>query len=240
VNASLVSTSYRVLPRYRRPDGPVPLRTLISPLRADILVRADFFDYVEDQARSGTLDLDRVVSGAHDLAYFEWFRSVAVAHIGVDSDGDLDDAFATRVRRSVQLWEQYTRNGFDPRRPILLCWSNVVRTASGKELSGRYQPIDGCHRIALLWRSGTVQLQPHECWVCDGPPMAIDNTVELLRRLPHKDTDYVRYLALGMLDEPVRDLDDLMTKVRARWGIPELRRLERIVAIDRAADLDRV
>lgn len=221
--------------RYWRPDVPVPVSSLISPLRVDILVRADFFDFFERRFAGRSFEMLEVVEAARELPYYEWFQTVATAHVidGVSDDHAVDRAFALRVQRSVWLYEKFQTRGFDARRPVLLSWSDDVRTAEGKQLGPRHQPIDGCHRIALLWRAGVEALHPDQAWVCAAPDQAIDNTIMLLDRLPVGPEDYAWFLALGLgFDEDRPDLPALVARVRDRDGDDAARRLRNLIAID--------
>jgi O-antigen/teichoic acid export membrane protein len=233
-SASAAALHRTVSTRYWRPDAPVPIRTLMSPLRADILVRADFFDFLDRTYRGRPLDVAEIVERARSLTYHEWFRTVAATHVGdsVSAESDLDRAFARRVERSVWLYQTFRERGFDDRRPVLVSWSPDVRTREGKILGPRYQPIDGCHRIALLWRTGVESLTPRQCWVCAGSEYAIDNTIHLLPRLRITPADYARFLSLGFVDREVSDLRELLAIVRTRDGEEAAARLAGVIAAD--------
>ena len=114
-----------------------------------------------------------------------WFHSV---FLGVHPElaDDAERAFHDRVRAAVELYESFGRRGFDPRFPIVL-----RRLPDGRLCAG-----DGCHRIALLMRTGHRVLRP---WMYRVDPAQRDtprdNTALLRPHLQVAEGTWARYLS---------------------------------------------
>lgn len=174
---------------------------LVSPLRYDVLVRADLFALVEQQRAAGRGSDAEVVAAAREGAYAVWFEKVAMARFRpwVLQDRDLFEAqFAERVTRSVALWDSFRSGGFDSRHPVTLRGARAgLPTDSGAVVDRHVHVGDGGHRLALLLAAGQ-DLEPGHYRV-DHRPMVrlIDNTAALLGPLGLTEAEHVAFLAHG-------------------------------------------
>ena len=163
----------------------VNIRSLISPLRYDVVVRADFFSFLGDLASRGVQRPDEVASAAREHPYFVWFEKVAMQRFRpwVLADEDLlRRQFTERVRSSMNLWSSFREHGFDIRHPVTLRSAPGPMAAdSGAVVDRRLHVGDGGHRLALLLADGAEQLGP-DMYRIDPRPLdgLIDNTAVLL------------------------------------------------------------
>ncbi|MEP7034072.1 MAG: hypothetical protein ABI662_01315 [Dermatophilaceae bacterium] len=230
-----------------RPKGagvePVSIRALISPLRYDVVVRADFFRLIEDLRLRDVRRPEDVASVARAHQYFVWFQQVAMARFRpwVLADEDLlSQQFTERVRSSMNLWSSFRLNGFDRRYPVTLRSASGPRSAdSGVVLDRPLHVGDGGHRLALILASGADELEPGMYRV-DPRPLKelIDNTAVLLPAIPLSVNEYVRFIAGGFgcpeADPPVElsGVEGLRDQVR-RHRPGTLPELERVLEIHR-------
>jgi hypothetical protein len=179
----------------------VDVASLISPLRYDVLVRAELFSFLE-QCDDGQLDDgDALVAAAAELPYATWFRTVAMARFRPWVLGDpvlLQQQFSERVLSAVALWRSFRRGGFDPTHPVTLRWTaGPLRTEAGLLIDRRLHVGDGGHRLALLLSAG-LPLSANLYRVDRRPQRTlIDNTAVLIPALGLGDEEYVRFVARG-------------------------------------------
>ena len=200
---------------------PVRIRRLVSPLRYDVLVRAQFFAFLEQERRAGRLEAPgaELVDAARDEPYFVWFEKVAMARFRpwVLQDPDLlHEQYAERVMRSAALWKSFQANGFDRRYPVMLRGvKGPRRTDSGAVVDRRLHVGDGGHRLALLLAGGQEELAPGMYRVDRRPATGlIDNTAVLLPALGLSEQDYATFLSAGYAEVELDDLADLVAHVR--------------------------
>jgi hypothetical protein len=203
-SATLHRTGRRALTWRPKVAGvePVNIRGLISPLRYDVVVRADFFRFLEECLTSGIHRPEDMASAARSHPYFVWFDRVAMERFRpwVLADEDmLHQQFAERVHSSMNLWASFRQNGFDLRHPVTLRSASGARTAdSGAVVDRRLHVGDGGHRLALLLASGAEALGPGMYRVDPRPLKGlIDNTAVLLPAIPLTINEYVRFIADG-------------------------------------------
>lgn len=209
---------------------PLDLDELVSPLRYDIIVRAEYFDYLTEHLDLYDSDFDRYVTAATDTRYFTWFATVALTRYHPQRARDprhVTAEFRERLRRSTSLLRSFQSEGFDTRYPV------SVRTAApgavtgtGKLVSRRYYPGDGCHRLALLVRAGQHTLPPSYYQVRRDPQRTvIDNTHSLIRDLRLTPEEYCRFLSRGYADSTIAEVPSLLARVaeRAPSRLTELR-----------------
>lgn len=181
---------------------PVNIRSLISPLRYDVVVRADFFRFLEELLSRGVQRPDEVASAAREHPYFVWFEKVAMQRFRpwVLADEDmLLQQFTERVHSSMNLWSSFRQHGFDIRHPVTLRSAPGPMSAdSGAVVNRRLHVGDGGHRLALLLAGGAEDLGP-DVYRVDPRPMGelIDNTAVLLPAIPLTVADYVQFIAHG-------------------------------------------
>jgi hypothetical protein len=188
----------------------VPIDTLISPLRYDVLLREGYFRFLDEISALSERDLGRVVAASRDHPYHRWFREILVPRYLrslVGREHAIEEAFAARVARTVELYRSFLAEGYDHGRPLSLRTGLVVtRTATGKRVPGRLFAGDGCHRLALLRLHGERVLKPRSYrvrlrWV----HRPVDHTHSLLRAAPTSRADYVEFLSLAYDPAAVRD-----------------------------------
>lgn len=149
-------------------DGTVPvdLRMLISPLRYDILVRADFFQLLDQFRPLYDADPPAFVALASDSAYYRWYLNVEMATYRpyfLHDEPAFRRHFARRVRRNVELLDRFRAMGFDTTQTVtLFAGQQTSSTRTGKWVPRPFYAGDGCHRLALLWYSGAQELQPEQ------------------------------------------------------------------------------
>ena len=178
---------------------PVQIDDLISPLRYDILIRQRFLDRIA--GIDGEDELRAVVATPEGRAYAVWFHSIVLPRFAPEllADAAAEEAFADRVRSAQGLVESFAASGYDRDQPVVLqSGHRIVATATGKRLERRLFAGDGCHRLALLRRSGATVLEPGSYRVEISPRLApIDNTHALIRALGLKPDTYFGFLGLA-------------------------------------------
>lgn len=198
----LLTTIARRRPRLLAGKAFLDIDRLISPLRYDVLVRAEYFGFLERHRELHDSDFDAYVALARRQPYYTWFRTVAIHRIrpgAADGSDQLEQAFVERLGKTTRLADGFAARGFDPEHPIILRSAGPVAvTDTGKLVAGRLFPSDGCHRLALLRRSGHRRLSPdwyrvraERGWQ---PP---DNTGTLITALGLTRAEYVEFLSLG-------------------------------------------
>jgi hypothetical protein len=221
----------------RAGQKPVRIDDLISPLRYDILVREQFFNFLAQHDASNQRNLVELTELSTKEPYFEWFRSVMVPNILPAIAGHADqirEAFGERVRSAVELHRSFHLSGYDRRRPIILRTGRVLEpSVTGKRLARSIHAGDGCHRLALLRSTGVTVLEP-EMYRLDTARRLVprDNTLPLLEALELDPRDYFLFLSLSYA--PGRNLCDkraLLEHVRVH-DADKLTEVHQIIAID--------
>lgn len=214
------------------------VRELISPLRYDVLVRADLFTQVAEQRAAGRGSDAELVAAARQGPYAVWFEKVAMARFRpwVLQDRDLfEQQFAERVLRSAALWDSFCAGGFDDRHPVTLRGARGgLPTDSGAVVDRPVHVGDGGHRLALLLAAGQ-DLTP-ALYRIDHRPMSrlIDNTATLLGPLGLSESEHVAFLAHGYGATGATDAESLLEHVRTHR--PErLAELTSVLAAQRRA-----
>lgn len=196
--------------RFRPADGPLAIGTLMSPLRYDIVVRVEYLEFVRDNLSRAHDDVDGFLADSFAHPYYAWFEHVVGARLELGHTPPvLPRAFRRRVARTVRLYEDFMRGGFDARHPISVREFGPLTTTTGKRLAARYYPVDGCHRIALLVLEGMAEVPPQWYRIVDdidhSPP---DNTHVLLRHVPVELPAYLAFVARGYgVDDPIDERD---------------------------------
>jgi hypothetical protein len=198
----------------RRGDRAIRVAELISPLRYDVLVRAQFFEFLA--GRPAGESADELVEAARDEPYAVWFREVAMARFRpwvLTDAGAFQSNFSERVLASRDLLTSFTAKGFDSRTPVTLRVGSGVQVAdSGARVSRTIHVGDGGHRLALLLQSG-LDLEPDMYRLDPRPMPLIDNTARLIGPLGLGDEEYCRFLAAGYTQAPCQDLQTLCAVV---------------------------
>ena len=222
-------------PRLRAGDDILDIDRLISPLRYDVLVRQGYLEFLARNLDLFHRDFDAFVDLARREPYYTWFCAVAIHRIrpGTEGADELDAAFRERLRKTTRLYVAMSERGFDPQFPITVRTAGpVATTATGKIVTGRLFPSDGCHRLAMLRHTGHRSLLPQ--WYrlrSDGDWQPPDNTGTLIGPLGIGPADYLAFLSLGYANSLFYDEGALVAHVPS--GAQD--ELRRIIAIDRPA-----
>lgn len=214
---------------------PIPIARLVSPLRYDILVRRDFFEFLGSHLPLFTADRWTFDTLLERHPYFIWFRHVNCEHHHrqwLQTPERFHEALTTRVDRNRVLYESLLERGFSNEDPIKLTTADVVRrTNTGKSVRPRLLVADGSHRVGLLMLLGQDALQPGQYVIHHRPEIRpLDNTGLLLRHLDVPDSRYYEFLSWGYLDSSVTDGRELLDELRALGPdvVEEVRQLMRV------------
>lgn len=198
----------------RRGQDAIAVSELISPLRYDVLVRAQFFEFLTHRPAGETAD--KLVAAASEEPYAVWFREVAMARFRpwvLKDPVALRSNFAERVLASRDLLKSFNTNGFDAKTPVTLrATTGVQTTDTGAQVSRTVHVGDGGHRLALLLQSGS-DLMPHMYRVDPRPMPLIDNTAVLLGPLGIDDAAYCAFVEAGYGRHGFPDVESLLAAV---------------------------
>jgi hypothetical protein len=198
----------------RRGAEALSVPELISPLRYDVLVRAQFFEFLTHRPAGETAD--RLVAAALEEPYAVWFREVAMARFRpwvLKDPVALRSNYAERVLSSRDLLKSFNTNGFDAKTPVTLRLTSGVRTSdTGARVSRTVHVGDGGHRLALLLQSGS-DLLPHMYRLDPRPMPLIDNTAVLLAPLGISEADYCSFVEAGYGRHGFSDVQSLLAAV---------------------------
>lgn len=193
-----------------RPSRPgqayLDLTALVAPFRYDVIVRAQFFDFLSSHAADSDT---RLVRCAEDEPYDTWFRTVECARFFprlLADDRARRERFRRRVLGARALLRSFEDNGFDPTHPIgLLVGGPGGSTDSDLPDSATYHLGDGCHRVALLLRAGCT-LEPTMYRLRRTRAPSIDNTIRLVRSLDVGEAEYARFLSPAFSGKPMHSI----------------------------------
>ena len=226
---------------YRPGTEPVLLDELVSPLRYDILVRAEHFQFLDQHLELLEGDVEAYLRLALQHPYYRWYTTIALPRYRPREHADEQlrlAAFRQRVLDAAELWRSFKAVGFDPRHPVTLrVAAPGAATATGKVVRRRLHAGDGCHRIALLVAAGERDLPP-ACYRVRSDPMPslIDNTSALIGPLDLDRDAYYDFLARGYGAPPAAGREAIVGHVRAH-APDRLAELEQVLAAD-ARELD--
>jgi len=218
----------------------VRISDLMVPLRYDIVIRAHFFQFIDEHRALASSNIADFIELARGDPYHTWFRRIVPFRNGYlrnCSPAQLESAFGRRVAWSVAMSVNLRRDGLHIARcPVTLrVGVRVLPTSTGKFVARPFYISDGCHRLALLLNSGETELRPEQYVVRRVPVLRpVDNTGVLLRALRLSNDVYYRYLSTGYLqyecDERARLLESVRTENPGR-----LAELEGVLASDEPA-----
>jgi len=178
----------------------ISINELIFPLRYDIILRYKFFELYKNNINIFSNSFDEFFQMTLKSDYFTWYKYIAYPlHRNVFREReDLHSLFKKRVLKSVDLYNSFQENSFDPSRPIVLyTGKNICITTSDVKPSIRYFAGDGCHRIALLLLSGSKIIKPEQYIVKEFDKFQpLDNTSLLL---PHLSAAELNNFSLASL-----------------------------------------
>jgi hypothetical protein len=206
------------------------IAALISPLRYDVLVRAQFFGFLAGRP-AGESD-DDLVAAAWGEPYAVWFREVAMRRFRpwvLEDQRQLQANFRERVLASAALRRSFLERGFDSRAQVTLRVSKgEQRSESGARVVRTLHVGDGGHRLAMLLQSGS-ELLPGMYRLDPRPIPLIDNTAVLLPSLQISEDDYLKFIAPGYTTRPCRDLAELREAVKEQGEPARLTELDSII-----------
>lgn len=204
----------------RRGVEPARVAELVSPLRYDVVVRAEFFRFLGDHTALYQENFAQFMMRAAAEPYFTWFETVAMTRYHPSARRDrrnLLERFEQRVRKSHAVWQSFRDRGFDTKCPITLWRTDTpVPTDSGIVIDRPWHIGDGNHRLALLVAGGASQVQPDQYRIGSRPAQLIDNTQLLVSALSIRPADYTRFLSYGYSGTPFTSIEDLVEDVRSR------------------------
>ena len=214
--------------------APVSINSLVTPLRYDIIVRRDYFEFFGQNIDLYKDDFHKYLALAQKTPYFKWFRDVARYRFHTLHDEKmLHKYFADKIKKSAKLYSVFEKNGFNPRHPITLkTGERILPTETGKRTSAVLYPGDGCHRIALLSLAGYTHLEPKHYiikkFVRFRPH---DNTAILIKSLQMDTTEYYTFLSMVYAEEPLCKRSDLKAQL-AKTNPEKLAEFENIISVD--------
>jgi hypothetical protein len=182
-------------------DGPADIGELVSPLRYDVLVRAEYFSFLAEHLDRFERDFEGYVAAALRLPYYTWFTTIALPRFrprDAATEARRQAAYRQRLLDAASLYRSVRERGFDGARyPLLLRSAPAgAATATGKRVLRRLYAGDGCHRLALLLHLGYRSIPP-EWYRVRRVAAPLDNTAPLLGPLRVTPPAYYRFLALG-------------------------------------------
>jgi hypothetical protein len=215
---------------------PVRIDDLVSPLRYDILVRERHFAFLREHRALAAEDFQAFAELSGSQPYYRWFTGVEIPELRPDWGGDAETAIASferRLHKLIAMYDDLERNGYDPRRPVLLrTGGEITPTTSGKRVSAGIHAGDGCHRLAWLRFSGVTSLAPGTYRVHRARQFTPrDITLKVLETMEVTRRDYFSFLSLGYADVVLDNEEALLDHVRAA-APGRLQELRDLIAID--------
>ncbi len=215
---------------------PVALDELASPLRYDIVVRADHFRFLDQHLQLLDRDLEAYLRLAVGHPYFTWYTQVALPRFRpreLRDERSRLEAFRQRVVGAADLWRSFKAVGFDPRHPVTLRVALPgAATPDGKVVQRRFHASDGCHRLAMLMAAGQETLAPTWYRVRTDPLRTLtDNTRALIAPLALDRDRYYRFLGRGYGLAAPAGRDALIRHVET-YAPDRLPELEQVLAVD--------
>jgi hypothetical protein len=215
---------------------PVALDELASPLRYDIVVRADHFRFLDQHLQLLDRDPEAYLRLAVRHPYYTWYTQIALPRFRPRELRDQRrslEAFRQRVASAAELWRSFKAVGFDPRHPVTLRVALPgVATPAGKVVQRRFYASDGCHRLAMLMAVGEETLAPAWYRVRSDPLHSLtDNTRALIGPLALGQDEYYRFLARGYGVATATGRDAIIRHVEAH-AADRLPELEQVLAVD--------
>ncbi|HET9601986.1 MAG TPA: flippase [Acidimicrobiales bacterium] len=209
----------------------VVLDELVSPLRYDVIVRQEFFAFLDTNAEL-LEEFGDLVLEAKSTPYYLWYRDIVIGdRVKLLKGRSLDGAFADQIERVLAVRARFN--------PADESWGDILlrrlpagsRTATGKIVGPRFVPVDGCHRIALLRHHGRKLLPAESYRLVGDKQSARDNTAVLIPKLHLTEAQYLDYLAMGFGVDSPSSFAELVAAVAARQPARSAE-LESVISID--------
>jgi hypothetical protein len=221
---------------YEPGRAPVRIDDLVSPLRYDILVRERYFAFLREHRALATEDFQTFAELSRSHRYYRYFTGVAIPGFRPEWGGDAETVIASferRLHKVIAMYDDLERNGYDPRRPILLRSADeITPTTSGKRVGAGIHAGDGCHRLAWLRFSGVTELAPGTYRVHRARQFTPrDVTQKVLETMEVTRRDYFSFLSLGYADVVLDNEEALLDQVGS-VAPGRLQELRDLIAID--------
>ena len=184
----------------------LPLESLVSPFRFDVLARADLFRLARAHALLRDQDFPAFLELVRASRYGDWFVQVLVARGHVPSDSRAQErTFRSIVLSSLQLMDRHDRLGRESLGKV-----SVRLLPAGSDLGGwslgedRWVLLDGGHRVALALLAGHGALGPDD-YVIESEARPPNNTSAFLDAGSTTTAEALSFLALGLVAPEHRD-----------------------------------
>jgi O-antigen/teichoic acid export membrane protein len=191
----------------------VLLDELISPIRYDVVVRQQFYAFLDANADL-IEEFGDLVFEAKEHPYYVWYRDVMIGKRTKKLKGrTVDEGFADQIERVLAIRARFN--------PADEQWGDLLlrelpagtKTNTGKVIGPRFVPVDGCHRIALLRHHGRKVLPAGTYKLVNDKQAPRDNTAILVPKLRLTEQEYLAYLAMGFDQDAPTSLDELVAGV---------------------------
>ena len=218
------------------PEKELELGSIVSPLRYDILVRADFFRFLDTNLDIYHADAAEFLFRARQHPYFVWFTALALPREAHPPRGESEVimAFWKRLQRTYRLYSAVKAKGFNSDHPVIIRKPKTVQpTLTGKTVHRDLFVTDGCHRLALMRFLGMTSIPAslYRIAPVKDPFTPLDNTFPLMRALRPAPDVYARFLSESYGRRLVDDLAGLRKDVAAHRP-DQLAEYDSVVAID--------
>ena len=177
----------------------IDIESLICPLRYDIRVRINFYNYYEQNRKLYENDLNSFLEGSPARAYYKWYKEdnlrlyrPKIYH----QENRVNSYFLKKVKNAVKLFESIKQKGYDTTFPIRLKTGKTIIHENKKKLCATYYAGDGCHRLACLYCLGFKYLpKSHYIVTLRKKCIPNDSTHYLIRKIPLSTEEYFRFIS---------------------------------------------
>ena len=226
----LIISSPRIVPGTEIGIG-LNIVSLICPLRYDLIIRIEFFRFLEREWDLYTNNLPSFLDAAPVKNYYIWFKEISIARFNPDlypHENLIKPKFIEQVHTAAALWKSLEDNGLDISNPICLMSGKEIIPVNGKITNELYFAGDGCHRLSYLYVKGVRTLPPNYYQVIIYKKFQpLDNTDILYKKLPLSTANYCKFISsyycnnldLNTVDEILQYVDayrhDLLPVIRS-------------------------
>jgi O-antigen/teichoic acid export membrane protein len=209
----------------------VLLDELVSPLRYDVVIRQQFFAFLDANAEL-IEEFNDLVFEAKSHPYYVWFRDVMIGKRTKKLKGrTLDEGFADQIERVLAIRARFNPADEHWGELLLRELPPGTTTNTGKVIGPRFVPVDGCHRLALLRHHGRKVLPAGTYQLVADKQAPKDNTAILIPKLRLTEQDYLTFLATGFDQDSPTSLHELVAGV-ALTHPDRVQELESVMSVD--------
>ncbi|WP_435745239.1 oligosaccharide flippase family protein [Nocardioides sp. SYSU DS0663] len=199
----------------------IEIEQLISPFRYDVLARVDIFRLIRDHPVPVERDFPAFLELANASRYRLWFDEVLsdVLALRGAPPSVRDKVFEQMVMRGVQLYRSVERHGFDRRHPVTVALVPAGVSVGGRALAeDRWIPMDGCHRLALMYLSGRRCIESSD-YVIDPLDQRLYHTARMARAERLAREELLGFFAAGLAEPdagapPIGSWEELLDRLR--------------------------